>query len=451
MINYLLHFKKPLFLVFFHVLLGLVSAISKIPLIFYVYLVLFSALIRVVQIKSDFTYLNLVLVYIVPFEILCRMTKTSPFIPYEFSKYLMLLLLIFGILNGANRGKIGLVLLILLIPSLIFNLSDQVEYKDLIFNLLGPVNLCLSIIYFSRNLITTDQFYLLMRAMLFPLLSTLTFVFIKTPDFDAIEFTLGANFDTTGGFGPNQVSTVFGLGLFLTFYLINRGIKISGSLSVDVGILFLFGLQGLLSFSRGGMIGGVLAILIYFIFNSNKKFKNKIRSKYILPIILIVLGSFFIANEITDGQLVLRYSGETSGTQSGLKDKDINTITTGRASIFEGDLNLFLENPTGVGVGSSAFLRKTDRGALSHTELSRLLAEHGYFGLVFFMILTLWPLFYFFKISYSIEWRGIMLAIFFLAWYSTFHSATRTFVTPLLIGFSLMRVIQVKPLEKRIS
>lgn len=439
MINLLFGREKPLFLVLFHISLGSISAISKFPLIIYVYLVLFSALPRLAKINKDFSYLNLFIVYVVPLEILCRMTETSPFIPYEFSKYLMFLLLSFAILKGVNRGKVGFVLLALLLPALFFDLSEQVDFNGLVFNLLAPINLCLSVVYFFKNPVTGDQFSYLLRAMLFPLLAALAFVFIKTPNFDTIEFTLGAIHDTTGGFGPNQVATVFGLGLFLTFYLINRNIQISGSVLIDTLILFLFGFQGLLSFSRGGMIGGFLALIIYFLFTSKRKSKNKISPRYVFPVLIVIFGSFWITDEITDGQLVLRYMGETAGTQSGAKEKDLNTITTGRVSIFEGDWILFQENAFGVGAGASMYLRKTQNGVASHTEFSRLLAEHGYLGLIFFIILTIIPLFYFNK-SFPTEWRGIMISIFFLAWYTSFHAATRNFVTPLLIGLALMKI-----------
>lgn len=439
MIGYLTKDKKSFFLFVFHVLLGMVSPISKFPLIIYVYYVLLSSLPGLLRLKSDYFRLNILFAYVVPLEILCRMTETSPFIPYEFSKYLMFLLLLYGILKGSNRGIIGLVLLSLLLPALFFDLSEQVDYKGLVFNLLGPINLCLSVVYFFKNRVTSDQFYFLLRAMLFPLIGALAFVFIRTPNFDTIEFALGAIHDTTGGFGPNQVATVFGLGLFLTFYLINKGVKISGSKLVDIGILFMFGFQGLLSFSRGGMIGGLLAIVVYYVFSSNNKLKDKLNSRLVIPVLVIMISSFWIANEITGGQLSLRYMGETAGTLAGAKEKDLNSITTGRVSIFEGDWNLFQENAFGVGAGASMYLRKVQNGASSHTELSRLAAEHGYLGLTFFLILTLIPFFYFNK-AYSAEWKGIMLAIFFLAWYTSFHAATRNFVTPLLIGMALIHI-----------
>ncbi|WP_332910234.1 hypothetical protein [Algoriphagus boritolerans] len=55
--------------------------------------------------------------------------------------------------------------------------------------------------------------------MLYPILSVLVYTIIKTPDLDSVEFSLGANFATAGGFGSNQVSTILGLGVFFDGFL----------------------------------------------------------------------------------------------------------------------------------------------------------------------------------------------------------------------------------------
>lgn len=443
MIAKLSEYRKPWFWFALHVAIGLASTMSVLPLIIYFYVFLFSSIPNIVSDRKSNVNLGLIIVYLVPFEILCRMAKTSPFIPYELSKYLMFILLVYGIFKGSRFGKIGYFMLVLLIPALFYDFSGEVDYQGLVFNVLAPINLCLGIVYFFKNPIEPNQFKRLITFLVLPLISALAFTYIKTPDFDTIEFTLGANFDTTGGFGSNQVSTVFGLGMFLTFYLWYNKLILSGNRLIDAGILFMFSFQGLLSFSRGGMIGGVIAIAIYLILNSRSKNNSGIRSErtsnvLILGLVLVVF-SIWLANEVTDGNLLLRYQGETAGTLSGNKEKDLNTITSNRADIFTGDLELFQEHAFGVGAGASRFLRSTVKGAVSHTELSRLLAEHGYLGAVFFLIVTLLP-FSFFLRNYRSEWKGFMIALYFLAWYTSFHAATRNFVTPLLIGLALMHI-----------
>jgi hypothetical protein len=195
---------------------------------------------------------------------------------------------------------------------------------------------------------------------------------------------------------------------------------------------------------KGGLgLPIVFAILIFMFFKNKKKSSNTNRKKssksFLIPALILVFVSVWLANEVTDGQLLLRYQGETAGTLSGSKEKDLNSVTSNRSSIFEGDWELFQENPFGVGAGASQYLRKTLNGVVAHTELSRLIAEHGYLGLIFFSVITILPLLYF-KKSYSGELKNFMIALYFLAWYTSFHAATRNFVTPLLIGIAFMHI-----------
>lgn len=450
MIKWLQAYKRPWIWFLVHILLGFVSTLSSVAVILYFYLVFLTSLRVFVYREKNKTLLALLIAYLVPFEIICRMAETSPFIPYELSKYLQFILLLFGLFSWKSFGRIGLIMLILLVPGLFYDLSGKVDFKGIVFNILAPINLCLGVIYFYKQKIAAEDFKKIIIAIVLPLISALIYTYIKTPDYDQIEFQLGANFATTGGFGSNQVSTVFGLGMFLVFYLRYSRILISGYSFIDLGILILFVLQGLLSFSRGGMIGGAIAILIflYFSLSNNERGSKKTPkySTYLVPVIFLILATVWVANDITEGQLLLRYQGETAGTLSGNKEKDINTITSNRADIFQGDILLFYDNPMGVGAGASRFLRLTQNDVASHVEFSRLLAEHGYFGLIFFMILTFLPLIFFRKNS-SLEFKGFLIAMFFLAWYTSFHAATRNFVTPLLIGISLMTIVNENNLK----
>ena len=113
-----------------------------------------------------------------------------------------------------------------------------------------------------------------------------------------------------------------------------------------MSFLVLFVFQGLLSFSRGGMLGGFFAVLLLILAQMQTKnkpigYKNKNFKPFILIIfsIIIILFTFRFANEITGGNLLLRYQGETNSTLSGYKEKDLNTITTNRFNIFMDDID----------------------------------------------------------------------------------------------------------------
>jgi O-antigen ligase len=138
----------------------------------------------------------------------------------------------------------------------------------------------------------------------------------------------------------------------------------------------------------------------------------------------------------------LRYKGETAGTIAGSKELDINTFTTNRYQIFLGDVELWRENfLLGVGAGASKELRPTTEEVptAAHVELSRLLAEHGLFGLFFFLTILVFPFLIISQNKDSLN-KAILIAFFIIGLYTSFHAAMRTYVTPLFISMSLLTI-----------
>ena len=385
--------------------------------------------------------------YLSSFEILTRMADTTPIIPDEIGKYLNFFLLIYGILISVKTMDLGYYMLLLLIPGIIIGYRIQPDYRFIIYNILGIINLCLGIVFFGKLIIYNIRIiHNLIRLLSYSLISALCFAIVKTPTYTEFTNTLNANFEASAGFGSNQVSTAFGLGFFLFFYLWYKNIRLIGYYRIfDLlfGMLFLF--QGLLTFSRGGIIGGIIGVLLLFIFSGNKNVKFKIAQKLklvVFGVALLIFVSFFV-NKLTNGNLLLRYQGESNATLRGSVDKDLNHLTTNRSEIFMGDLDLFKNNPVfGVGVSNSAKLRIFREGVAAHVELSRLLAEHGILGLIFAIILTYLFIKERFKLrsSYSILYIFAIVGLF-----TTFHAATRTFISPLLIPLML---VSYKPKKK---
>jgi hypothetical protein len=396
-------------------------------------------------------------VYIISFELIARMAGAFPFIPYEMGKYLFFLFLILGIFKYKTTEFPALLLVILLIPGLLIQKSDKVDFLDIVFNFMGPLNVGLAILFFKGKRVSKIMMLHYLRLMIYPLVCVFFFALFRTPDLDETEFSLTANSTTTGGFGSNQVATGLGLAAFFIFvFWINKW-RFTGSRAIDLTILLLFTTQGLLTFSRGGMMTGFLGVLVvlYYYKNANRqeisKYKLPRIGKNLIPLILLILGSFFLVNRLTNGLLFLRYQGETSGTFSGTKEKNLNTITSGRLDIFVGDLELWAENPIlGVGVASSRYLRERMVGDLAHVELSRLLAEHGVFGLIYFLIIV----FYGFKVlraSPNPAIAGLLFALFVVGVFTSFHAAMRTFVSPLMIGLSMLTIKEKNPILKKMN
>ncbi len=449
MIDKITSLRYSIYWLIFHALLGVASTFSPWVLIAWFYFTLFfnlSGLRSKNKTQSQNTLIGLV-AYLGSFEILARMSGTSPFIPYELGKYLIFVLLVYGLVNSPNKAKSGLIMALLLLPGMFIGLIDSGRFKDLVFNALGPLNIALAIYYFYGRKIQVRHFISYLRLLIYPLLSVLIYTLIKSPDLEEIEFSLSANFETTGGFGTNQISTIFGAAMFLMFVFVWNNWKFSRYRWLDIGLLFLFSFRGLLSFSRGGMIGGALAILIVLVIQSRSfKVQSQTTSSFkkliiYAPIIITILvGTFFVADNITGGMLSLRYAGETAGTLSGSKEKSLNTLTTNRSEILFEDIEVFTDHLLlGVGAGQSMKYRETTGGQSPHVEMSRLLSEHGVLGLIYFIML-LWQSFKILK-HRKRPYQNVLLAFFILALYTTFHAATRTYFTPLFIGLSVISIV----------
>jgi hypothetical protein len=447
MLNSLTDNRYALFWITFHIVLGIASVFSPIPVIAWFYIALLSSIFKLIKEKGNvFIWLVFILVYLSSFELLARISFASPFIPYELGKYLVFVFLLVGILFGFRKGLTGFVLLILLMPALLVNEADVSDYKSIIFNILGPVNVALSIVFFKKQTLSRENFISFLKLLLFPTVSVLAYIMIKTPNLDEVKFGLEANAETTGGFGSNQVSTALGLGTFLIFIFWRKKWYFSGYRWLDLIFLIVFAFRGLLTFSRGGMLGGILGIIIVLALEPYRRpgpmvSQNITRILKIIPLILVLLITFRVANEVTGGKLLLRYKGETKGTLSGRKEKTLNVITSNRYDIFVDDLQLWKEHPVlGVGVAGSSLLRDNTRGYLAHVELSRLISEHGILGVLYFIIL-LYSGYNVFRRRHIHDLNPVLLAFFTIAIFTTFHAATRTYISPLLIGLSMITIL----------
>jgi len=435
-----------------HVIMGILSTLSPYPIVAFFYVVVLYSILNFFYIpsKERARLVAEMIIYFSSFEAVGRLSGADPFLPYELGKYVLLFLCPFGLILSRNittKSMLGLIILILALPAAFFDESGQVTYNDVKFNILGLLNIGVAIWFFSTLSISLRTLVGWSKLMLYPIISVLVFTIIRTPDLDSVEFTLGANFATAGGFGSNQVSTILGLGVFLLASCILLSYRVTGYKLLDLIVLALFTVQGLLTFSRGGMIGGFFGIIVLMYYLTKLSLRERKRlaipnfKKYVIPLGVLLIIVMTVANSITGGMLLLRYMGETQGTLAGSAEKNLNKITTNRSDIFLEDLELFNSNPiVGVGVGASTYLRDEYRGYAPHVELSRLLAEHGVLGAIIF---TLFLVVFIITMKSAPEniSKGILLACFLIGLLATFHSATRTYITPLLMGVSCVSIL----------
>lgn len=448
MIGLLARERMQHFWLVFHALLGVAATYYPILLILWIYILIASTLLEVVFNGNQKGYIHYFLAYYLGMEILARAIRASPFVPYESGKYVMVAFLMLGIAMATRRAKsafVGWILVLLSIPSLLVE-RPFFDYKDIVFNYLGLLNLCLAIVYFSYVFLTKADLLLMFRLCIYSIVPLLVSVTLKTPDFEDLEFTLAASFETSAGFGSNQVSTILGLGFTLIgfCYLTNQRLFKSNAVSIALFCLFFF--RGLLTFSRGGVIAGALVLLLIFLARIIYPLKTTVKRATLGWTVAIFVGLFGIAvyaNKLTDNILLLRYQGETTGTLIGKREKDISLITSGRWDVFLSDLKLWSDHFLfGAGPGMSSRMREglgNDKIA-AHVEVSRLLSEHGLMGFFISLIMLTLPVTQFFGCRQNYG-KLLKLLLFGFAIFTSFHSAMRTNITPFLYGLATFSVI----------
>ncbi len=449
--------SSPISQIIFHILLGLIAPFSNIPVIVWGLFVLLSTFFDIVRNNNRNKILHYFFSYLVGFEVFARMANASPFIPYELGKYaipLFTILVVVVRMKVKSLSRLGSFFVLFSLPSLFYLDFDENFSKGVVFNFFGFLAMVCLIFYFDHERIEfKTELKKMLEIILLPILSTVVFISIKSPDLESFEYNLSALFGTTGGFSSNQVSNILGVGVFISFmYFVFFGSITKIKLfifkdSILLSVYFLF--RGLLTFSRGGMIGGVIPILVFLFFkDSILKWGGNIRISF-FSIILIALGlgiTIYAVNEISSNNLFLRYSGETAGTISGNKEKDANSVTSGRIEIFENDLILFSMNPIlGVGPGKSAIARKNlnldDQN--SHIEVSRMIAEHGIFGVFIALAFVFFPFFKVLSIQ-RLDIRYIVFTFFFIAVFTSFHSAMRNLITPFFYGLGCANFVFIR-------
>jgi len=374
--------------------------------------------------------------YVVGIEVLLRMTGSSLF--WEFGKYTVIYFLLLGILRRSNKIQIYPPIVMyfsLLLPAIFFIPFDSFNLwrQDVAFNLSGPAALSLCSIYLYKRTINKENLGNILFFLILPIISMAVYNILSMPDLLTYRFLPYSDFSTSGGYGPNQVSTMFGLGMVAVIAAKVLQLNFTSSKYIDFLILIVFFVLGIITFSRGGIFAAIISIIgsssVYF-FYDQKKILMISKSIGILIISVIV---WIAIVSVTDGVIMQRYG--FGGGKSG--EKFILDLT-GRALIYEIDLNIFSDHIlTGVGPGQATELREMygyGKKVIAHTEYSRMLAEHGILGLFSLLILlgiSITQL----LLSCSIKNKFIKMLFGVLAILTLSHSAMRVAMPSFIYGF----------------
>ena len=437
-----------LYLLALHAFLGFVLFLFPFFSKVYGIAILVFGIYFIIQSKNKQNEALLMAAYAVSAEIMLRMTGGT--FVNEYGKYLVMLFLFLGMLfSGFSRNALVYWLfLFFLVPSVVLStvtldITTDVK-KAIVFNMSGPVCLGISAIYCYKRELTFQRLLGVVTAFSLPLLCLVTYLYFYTPNIQDVVTGTQSNFETSGGFGPNQVSTILGLGIFIFFVQLMLNSSNGILQIINGGLVLFFAYRGLITFSRGGIYTGVAMILLLLAilyFQANFQTKPKIAGIIVLSF-LATLAVWSYSSIKTNGLLDKRYANQDAA------GREKKSQLSGREILIESELKMFYENPIlGVGVGKNKELRKSQTGIdlATHNEITRMLAEHGTLGIVGLLILLITPLYLF-----AVDRQNILALSFFVFWLLTInHAAMRLSAPAFIYALSLLKVYREAPAVHR--
>lgn len=431
--------KNYLLLLIIHVFIaGLIFVVPIFSRIYSLF-ILVGGIVYIVKKQNRQNEVLLVAAYISGAEVFLR--TTDGVIVYEFCKYAVMIVIAFGMFfSGFSKNAIPYwIYLLLLIPSVViatFVLNSSVEDRKIIsFVISGPACLGFSALYAYQRKVSYDQMHDILLAVGLPIISLTTYLILYNPSVRDVITGTDSNTATSGGFGPNQVSTALGLGIFV---FVCRAILQSSSFKtviLNLAIAAIITFRGVVTFSRGGIYTSIVMISLllfglYVKFNANGKIKL---SYFIVGLFTISSLIWVYSLSQTNGMIGNRYSNKDAFGR--LKESKF----TGREELAASELNAFYSSPIfGVGVGKSMEIRKQETGidAASHNEISRLLAEHGSLGILILLILFITPVI----LHFDNKENFFMYPILFFWLLTINHAAMRIAAPAFVYSLALLKV-----------
>jgi hypothetical protein len=410
-------------------MLGLVQAMSIMALVLYG------------AVRRNVALLLCVAAYLPGAEITWRQAQVA--VPYSFSPYLMTgiaLLSITTVYNKLTRaGRLACMYFLLMLPATLitFTTTGPSARKLVAFALAGPAALAALVVLCSQLTIAGWLYRRILWIMLIsgigPIAIALTAISDYIGSYGAIDFGTESNAITSGGFGPVQVSSLMGLTVLVGILLVLAEKEFALRLMAG-GIALLSMVQSFLTFSRGGMFATAIAAAALALSQATGRQGRR-------RVLLVVVAAFGIGYFL----VIPRVDAFTQGQF----EKRFGNTTTGRTTLAEGDLELFRERwVLGAGAGMSKYRNITyetcqlraDRcgqEAASHTEFTRVLAEHGIAGITSIVLMAM-------MVMQAIRRAGpsLGLTVSFVAWAvaQMFYANLRIAAVPFAFAFAFVQV-----------
>lgn len=363
--------------------------------------------------------------YIMGAEVLWRMTRANVF--WEYGKYATAAVFLVALLSRkqTNKPALAFIYFLLLLPSAVLTFTSlplNLARMYVSFNLSGPFALMVCSWFFANLELTKEDIHRLWRTALGPIVGIASIALYSILTATEIYFEDASNFVTSGGFGPNQVASALGLGaLFAFLYILTEEKHRHFKAIMFVLMLFLVS-QSALTFSRGGLWIAAISGLVVFLYLVRDK-RTRFRALSV-TILSFVIGQYVLLPQLdafTGGALLVRF-------------RDLSP--TRRDRLAREEIAIFIEYPfLGVGPGMAKLYRSSSS---THTEITRLLAEHGLFGLVsLFLLLAMgWQNF---QRGRSTQSRGIVAGMVVWSLVYMLGNAMRTVAPSFAFGLSFAK------------
>jgi hypothetical protein len=376
-------------------------------------------------------------------EVLFRMTKGG--IAYEASKYLVILFMLLGMFfkGLSGKGYPYFFYLIALVPAVLVasaTLSINAKFRtNIAFVLSGPVCLGIAALFCYDRKVSYKILSDIVMYLALPTIAMTTYLFLYNPSIKDTLSGTASNAASSGGFGPNQVSTALGLGMFAIAVRLFMKSPSLGLKIVNLLILGAMTFRAIVTFSRGGVFAAIIVIAAFLwilFYRSSGRQRNNVIGMFILFSLAVGI-TWQISSSQTLGLIDKRYANEDS------KGREKTDISTGRWILFEEEIDGFLNNPfLGIGASRVKDIRVETSGheLPSHNEVGRLLSEHGFLGFIILLILIIKPLAY-----RTTNKRNYLFYAFLAFWFATInHSGMRIAAPAFLYALALLNITHEK-------
>lgn len=440
-----------------HFVLGVFAARIKLLGTLWIYVFILYAVTEIIRTKNKGGFAHLAAAYICGLDVLIRMDQLSFF--YEGAKYTVILFFFLAMVFENKKTEAPLSILVfwlLLLPSIfIGDYPTLSKMRSAVsFNLSGPLCIVVSFFYFYKRPLPKIELSKILKYLCLALFGLLGSLIVKLPAVEQMKFNLSSNHMTSGDFGPNQVALVFSVGFFVIILSTIIMLPVFKNRIIDYVLAFVFITFSVFTFSRGGIFSAAAALLAAMIATFLQGFNLNHLRRLVGILLITLIAGYFITdylNKITGDKLGDRYV-ETFESGKGVEGIEVS----GRDGILIGEFQMFFENPImGVGPGIGQLIRidqsAIGHGVVSHTEYTRLLAEHGLYGIPFLLFLVFYPLKHFLEVK-SLN-KVVAAGFLIFALFTLGHAATRLSIDAFFFGLGFIIINfndETNPLETRL-